>query len=342
MPVLSGVDVCRRIAASKDGPLIYRILLTSRTERQDLIEALQQGAHDFQSKPVDPDELRCRLKVGERLIEAEDRAAHYAAEMESLAEERARQLVHADRLASLGTLSAGIAHEINNPVGFISGNAQTQQMMWRDIEPCLRHCLETGYGEPGKLEFILNEMPDSLLGIRSGVERVTEIVSGLKAYVRKEDAGGAREAVDLNACIEDAINLCHNALKYHVEVSTDLAPDLPHLLACSQQIIQVLVNILGNAADAIGTQNGTIHITSSHAIETATIVIEDSGPGIPPDVLGRLFDPFFTTKPVGKGTGLGLSVSKGIVEAHGGSLKARNGSHGGACFTIELKGGAGV
>lgn len=335
MPGLDGVDICARLNDRKTGPLIYTILLTSKSDQEDMVEALEKGAHDFQTKPLDPNELRCRLQVGARLVEAEDRVARYAANMEKLAEERARQLVHADRLAALGTLMAGIIHEINNPVGFISGNAQTQQMMWKHIEPCIAHCRDNGIGEIDKLAFCQSEMPESISSIRNGVARLNGMIDGMKRYSR--ESTDAAELFSINDCVENALLLCNNALKYDICVHKNLDGDIPRIKGFSQRIEQVFVNLFVNAADAMSAQNGgALHITTRCEGDSIKISVRDTGPGIPEDVISRVFDPFYTTKPAGKGTGLGLSISKGILEAHGGTLLLKSEPGQGADFQISL------
>lgn len=335
MPGMTGLELCKKLRRQNRRDPLYILLLTSKGERQDIVAGLEAGADDYIAKPYDNDELRVRLAVGARLVKSEQKARHYAEKMERLAEERARQLAHSDRLATLGALSAGIAHEINNPVAFISGNVQTQQIMWKKIEPCLVHCLENGVGEAGKLRFILKEMPSIFDGINNGVTRVGAIVKGLKTYSRQGDE--EFEDCDVKHCVEEAILITHNALKYRATVINKLSESIPSIPGRPQQITQVLINLLNNAADALETKKqGTICITSRVTPEHVHIMVEDDGLGVREDKLPHIFDPFVTTKPADKGTGLGLSISKGIVEEHGGELIAENRAEGGARFIMTL------
>jgi signal transduction histidine kinase len=333
MPHYNGIDICQIVSQDAKVPLIYTILLTSRTEHNDLIKAFESGIHDFQSKPVKPDELRCRLHVGQRLIESDIRLNEFAENMEQLAEARAQQLIHADRLATLGTLSAGMAHEINNPLGFISGNAQTIEMMWRDIHPYLSSCKNEENSR--KIQFAEEEMGPSIESIKSGVQRISDIISGLKTYARKDGNAKQCHAISINDSLNQALLLCNNMLKNRVSVIKKFG-DISHIPCNAQRIEQVFVNLIGNAADALEEKKGEITITTEEESGYVTITIADNGPGIAPEMVDRIFDPFFTTKPVGKGTGLGLSISKGIIEDYGGILQVENLPEGGACFYISF------
>lgn len=337
MPDLDGVEICRRLQQSRERLSTYVVLLTSKAEKGDLVYALDNGAHDFLTKPVYPEELRSRLAVGRRLVEAEDRLAELASSMEALAEERARQLVHAERLATLGTLSAGVAHEINNPVGFISGNSQLLQMhVDRVLKPVLDEAIERGSTvKAGLLEHVRDELPETIRGIDEGVERINGIVASLRRFSRKD--GADRSAKNVNDLVENALLLCNNALKYHARVDRELGEGLPDLLVHPQRIEQVLVNLISNAADAIESAGrGTLAVRTARRGDAVEIAIEDTGPGLPEEMLARIWEPFYTTKGEEQGTGLGLSIAKGIVEEHGGTLAAENRQGGGARFVVTL------
>ena len=260
---------------------------------------------------------------------------HYGSEMGKLAEERSKQLVHAERMATVGLLSAGIAHEINNPATFIAGNVQTLGKFYEDVEPILRERTQQGCENSEKLEFILDEMPKAVEGIRNGVSRISRIVTGLKSFCRKNE--NSVGACDINTCIEQALELCHNALKYHVTIEKDLAENLSRIMADSQQIEQVLINLFVNAADAMMEKGqGTLSIKSQSADNSVVVKISDTGPGISDDKLDDIWQPFFTTKPPDKGTGLGLFTVRGIIENHEGVINLENKSSGGVEFTITL------
>lgn len=343
MPEMDGMEVVRRIRGKKDTPYIYLILLTAKDQHEDLVEAFSVGVDDFLKKPVEPEELRARLNVGVRVVEYELALAEsnsqlevYASEMEKLAEERAKQLVHADRMATLGLLTAGLAHEINNPATFISGNLQMMKSVWPILENIIKGQLEQGDAEnAGKLEFIQKEMPGVIQGMENGVRRIAGITSGLKSYARQKKQEA--HPCNLNLRVEAALDLCRNALKYQVEVHKELADELPVVMADTQQIEQVLVNLFMNAAHAVEERGGgDLFVTTRLQNSAVQVIVEDTGTGIPPEKLDRIWDPFFTTKPVGKGTGLGLSIVKGIVEDHKGTIIAENRKDGGTRFTLSF------
>lgn len=341
MPGLDGVDVCRNIRNAKDLPYTYIIMLTAKEQDQDMLVAFDAGADDYILKPFDKDILRSRIAVGSRVInydrkltETNEQLRQDGYKMEKLAHERSKQLVHAERMATVGLLSAGIAHEINNPTAFISGNIQTLEKFWKDVEPILQPGSNDGKSLSGKIEFILEEMPNAIDGIRNGVERISKIVNGLKAFCRKDH--GNLTLCDVNTCIEQSLELCRNPLKYHVTVEKELGENLPQIKADSQQIEQVLVNLFTNAVDAIGEKDGVMTIETKIVDDTVLIMVGDSGPGIQEDKFNDIFQPFFTTKPVGSGTGLGLSTAIGIIENHQGHLEVTNKPTGGALFTISL------
>lgn len=342
MPGMEGIELCRRIRDISDGNYIYVILLTARVEKEDILAGLEAGADDYITKPFDIEVLRSRVAVGIRIIQYETLLAEknlqlqrYGSEMEKLAEERSKQLIHAERMATVGLLSAGIAHEINNPTTFIAGNIQTLGRFYEDMEPVLRQRVHQVDGNTEKLDFILQEMPKAVEGIRKGVERISRIVKGLKGFCRKNENSIA--ACDINTCIDEALELCHNSLKYYVNIDRDLAENLPHIMADPQQIEQVFINLFINAADAMKDQGqGTLAIQTRSTDNSVLIRISDTGPGIPEDKLDDIWNPFFTTKPPERGTGLGLFTVRGIIENHEGLIRFQNKSSGGAEFIITL------
>jgi signal transduction histidine kinase len=342
MPERTGPEVCRWIVEDLDA-FVYTIMLTSKTEREDMLAGLSAGAHAYISKPADPIELETWIRVGLRITEYErelasknDEVRRYAEQMEFLAEERARQLVHADRMVTLGTMSAGIAHEINNSATMLSGNVQTLERFWPVVSDSLAPLRDTADVD-SRVGFIIDEVPAILKGMRNGVVRISKIVKGLKTFAHREETDDL-EPTDINACILSSIELCENALKRTATIDLQLADGLPTTLATPHQMEQVFVNVIVNACDAIRPQGpGTITITSrledGHLI---VVTFEDTGPGIPPEIMEKIWDPFYTTKGVGKGTGLGLSISLGIIESHEGNYIAENVPNGGARFTVIL------
>lgn len=342
MPGLDGVELCHRLRKRAGVSYVYVILVTCRNEKGDVIQGLDSGADDFVTKPFEPDELKSRLEAGSRIVKYENELAEKnklladsVAHMERLAEERAKQLVHTDRMASLGVMSASIAHEINNPTSFISGNLQIMERFWEDIVPLLSDYHEKAPDNCKELPFILEELPKIMQDMRKGVKRVSSIVSGLKAFSRQ--GSGERTTCSVTECISLALELCHNTLKNRVTVQKELSTDVPDVTANHQELEQVLVNLIVNAADALeGRKNGILKIITSNSGQTLCISIEDNGPGIPREYLDKIWEPFFTTKESVQATGLGLAISRRIIEDHGGTLIAENKPEGGTRFMLEL------
>ncbi|MCK5171837.1 MAG: response regulator [Planctomycetes bacterium] len=342
MPGMDGLELCKRIRRQQNTSYIYTILLSSKTETDDLIAGLDGGADDYITKPFDTGVLRSRMVAGARVIEYERLLAaknaqsqSYIAEMEKLAEDRAKQLIHSEKMATVGLLSAGIAHEINNPTTFIAGNVQILEKMWDDIAPILCKQAENAKDPRPKLELILEEMPKMVSDMQNGVKRISNIVRGLKTFCRKEQV--ATDDCNVNTCIEQALLLCHNTVKKNITVEQELAEDLQEITAEFQQIEQVLINLFVNAADAMDEKgHGTLSVRTRTRENTVVIEVGDTGPGIPQDVLDKIWEPFFTTKPINKGTGLGLFVVCGVIEKHDGRITVENKPAGGALFTITL------
>jgi C4-dicarboxylate-specific signal transduction histidine kinase len=334
MDGMDGVDICRRLTLNRKNQMCYLILLTGRKEMDDVIRGLEAGANDYVVKPFDPDELNARIRVGMRVAQLQRDLKKYSEEMETLAEQRAQQLVHSDRLSTLGTLTSGIAHEVNNPLSFISGNLRFIKDCWPSIVMCIKEAGAQGLVDGDMAETMLSEIPKSLQGIKTGIERITHIVEGLKFYARK--GGGEKKTVDIVTAVEKSLEFCNNRLKYGIEVDFEKVPDA-RVKGDMQQLQQVFVNLLVNSADALEkTENPKITIRIAEEGGEAVITFRDNGPGFTGSGAIQVFNPFFTTKEVGKGTGLGLSICQGIIENHGGEITAENGETGGACITITL------
>ncbi len=339
MPEMDGIDVIKKLKSKN--PSAYSILLTSKESSDAISTALNSGADDFISKPFIRNELKARLEVGKRmvilyeqLLKANSELKKYATEMELLVEEKAKQLVHADRLSSIGMLTAGVAHEINNPTTFISGNVQTLQKFWPYQERMINECRED-HPDYEKLMFIHEEMPDVINGIKNGTLRISSIVDGLKIFARQDAPKNID--YDIHSIIDEALMLCSNMLKYNVTTEKIFFNDLPLLNGDKQKIEQVLVNLFSNSSDAMAElKEGILIIETTAEKSEAVIKISDNGPGLSEKALDKIWTPFFTTKPVGKGTGLGMSISHGIIKDHGGTISVSNRPEGGAEFLIKL------
>ncbi|SJL83986.1 ATP-binding protein [Vibrio palustris] len=258
------------------------------------------------------------------------------------------QLLQSEKLASIGQLSAGIAHEINNPIGFITSNAQTLQDYFNkivnyfsDVEEILKTSTNQELAQEiqktrakYQLDFILEDVEDLIKESLEGADRVVSIVKNLKDFSHIDNAEWNHS--NLINGMESTLKIINNEIKYSIEVERHYADDFPLVLCQPMQLNQVFLNILVNASQAIDG-DGKIIITMDHDEEGwVSIAICDTGCGIPEDKLNRIFEPFFTTKPVGSGTGLGLSVSYGIINAHKGKIEVTSQEGEGTCFTIRL------
>jgi len=262
------------------------------------------------------------------------------------------QVVQSEKMASLGLLAAGVAHEINNPVGFVLSNINTLgdylDAIKRLIEQHTKliETIETGNTEEtsqiievirgiykdNDIEFILEDLQSLLVESADGMGRIRDIVSNLKSFSRVDDSD-MREA-DINECIESTLKIIWNELKYNCDLKKDMG-DLPLLYCFPGQLNQVFMNIIINAAHSI-VEHGEIHIKTFLQDDTIIITISDNGCGISPENIDKLFNPFFTTKPIGEGTGLGLSISYGIIKKHGGTISVKSTEGKGTVFMISL------
>jgi signal transduction histidine kinase len=253
------------------------------------------------------------------------------------------QLVQREKMASLGQLVAGVAHELNNPIGFVFSNVSTLDDFVRRLRAMLAEYRDAALPDAErvrieerwsalKVDYALKYVDSMIQGIREGAERARKIVRDLRVFARGQDE--VWQPVDLHEEIESSLTLLNHLLKDRVEVHRKFGP-LPSVECIRSQIDQVLLNLLANAAQAI-TGPGAITIETRRDGDRVVLAIADTGPGILPEVIGRVFDPFFTTKPVGEGTGLGLSISYEIVKRHGGEIRADSPAGGGAVFTVTL------
>jgi signal transduction histidine kinase len=262
------------------------------------------------------------------------------------------QLLQSEKMASIGQLAAGVAHELNNPIGFIQSNIGTLQEYVGDLIELLDFADDAierlgdaatcdalrQLKETKDLGFLREDIIQLLAESKDGTDRVRRIVQNLKdfSHVSEEEWSWA----DLQKGIESTLNLVWNEIKYKAEVDKQFG-DLPEVYCMPSQLNQVFMNLLVNAAQAIESK-GKITIRSGfeegtrHQEARVWIEIEDTGKGIPPENLTRIFDPFFTTKPVGKGTGLGLSLAWSIVEKHKGMIKVSSEVGKGTTFLIVL------
>ncbi|MEO8904486.1 MAG: response regulator [Polyangiaceae bacterium] len=356
MPGMDGIDACRQIKASpllRDIPLI---MLTATENRQAMIEALGSGADDFISKSSELEVLKARVRaqlrrkqfedehrgVREKLLRSQIEAAEARAARE-LAETRARlvealeqkngeltsayrdlqtaqsQLVQSAKLASLGELVAGVAHEINNPLAFVISHLATVRRSAAKLDAGVRGAL------PGEPVAIWDKALDRMVEMEAGLQRMRELVLKLRTFSRLDE--GERKVVSIRECVESMLTILSHRYKERIYVETQYGE--PDLVDCYPGLLtQAIMNLVANAIDAI-VGPGTIKIVTGAEGEWYRIAVTDSGIGIPDAVLEKVLDPFFTTKPVGQGTGLGLSITYSIIRKHGGKIEFRSAVGGG-------------
>lgn len=274
-------------------------------------------------------------KVSQELVKAYDelKATHH-------------RLVQQEKMASIGQLAAGVAHEINNPMGFISSNLETLGKYADRLRQFMAVQDEVikGVSDPEaiamlaearkrlKIDYLLEDIPALVAESNDGALRVRTIVQNLKGFSRTDLP--EMEQANINECLERAISIAWNELKYKVTLEKDFG-ELPPVNCYPQQLGQVFLNFLVNAAHAI-EQHGEIRISTRADEGNVSIAVSDTGCGIPPENLDRIFEPFFTTKEIGTGTGLGLAISYEIVQRHGGTIDVESLVGKGTTFTVRL------
>ena len=285
------------------------------------------------------------LRLGGALAETRQKTTELNQAYQQLKKSQS-QILQQEKLASVGQLAAGIAHEINNPMGFITSNLgslkryqEKLQHYLEQLESWLQESADTATLEQlkqlqkkQKTAFLFEDIEDLLQESREGAERVTTIVQNLKSFSRVDQSKWTQ--ADINACLDSTIAIAWNEIKYKATLEKDFG-DLPPVPCYAQKLNQVFLNILVNAAQALENQ-GKINIRTWQDQRLVKVAISDTGPGIPESDRERIFEPFFTTKEVGKGTGLGMSISYDIIQEHRGQILLESEEGRGTTFTIEL------
>ncbi|MGE0488215.1 MAG: response regulator [Vulcanimicrobiota bacterium] len=363
MPGLGGLEACRRIKSVRGIGDIPLILLASKSDEDTMLEGLAAGADDFVSKSAEFDVLRARVRaqlrrkqfqdekrrVQAELMERELEATEARAALE-LAQTRADllgeleakhgeleqayqelkstqiQLVQSAKMASLGQLVAGIAHEINNPLTYAVTNVCNVIEWVGQLDSTVKPNLSDK--ELRRWEKIHIRLGST----REGIDRVKELVRKLRTFSRLDE--GEFKTVEVPDCIDSVLAFLEHRMKGRISVEQHYA-GVTRLDCFPSSLNQVLMNLVANAIEAIEGA-GTITISTENDENWYRIRVRDSGPGLPPGLEDKLFEPFFTTKPIGEGTGLGLSISFGIMQAHRGHIHAKNHPDGGCEFLLEI------
>jgi signal transduction histidine kinase len=352
MPGRNGVELLRDIKARYPDTVVVMCSGVDRTQR--VLDAVRLGAYDYLIKPCDLDVMGMTV---ERALERRTLVAaarQYKLDLERRNEELRRskaereclqsQIIQSEKMASLGQLAAGVAHELNNPAGFIYGNMEILDECTRGVERLIAF-YET-VPLPAELAARVRQMKDAMdcentlddlrsiiSDCREGAERIRDVVQNLRTFSRLDEAEFKK--VDIHEGLDSTLRLLS---RFYSTGNIALARDygeLPLVDCYAGQLNQVWLNLLVNAAQAV-KDGGEVSITTRLDGETAVVQIGDTGCGIAPENLSRIFDPFFTTKPVGEGTGLGLSVTYSIIERHRGTIRVESRVGEGTTFTVTI------
>ena len=355
MPNMCGLSLLNDI--KRINPNIIRIVLSVYSDSDSILSATNNGSvHRYIIKPWNDKELKIIVKQAVHLFDEQQEKRDLLKMLEEnniLLEQKLIEskqakatIIHQDKMASIGQLAAGVAHEINNPTGFVNCNlnsldkyvgrltefidAQTEA-----VESLGDNDIKNSLAEKKKImkiDYICSDIKEIIKESLEGTDRIINIVNNLKGFARL-DADKSKD-INLNQCLDSTLNVVWNELKYKTTVEKDYG-ELPAIEGYQQQLTQVFVNILVNAAQAIEKQ-GEIKIKTYNNNGSNFVIISDNGSGISEDKITKIFEPFFTTKEVGKGTGLGMSIAYDIVLKHKGTIDVESEVGTGTTFKIEL------
>lgn len=381
MPVMDGFELCRQCKADQALKQVPVILYSSDyVEQQEQQLGLELGACRYLVKPSPPQLLLAavnevlaeqqsltllgaELELGEEMkllrnynevlfnkLEAKMQELQQTIAEQKKYEESMKamqaQIIQQEKMASIGQLAAGVAHEINNPMGFITSNLTSLGKYAERLDTYIAALQKSLYEcpkHPGleeldqlrqklKVDYIISDVNELINESLDGANRVRRIVQDLKSFSRVDQAEKSRTS--LNDCLETTINIAWNELKYIATLERRFG-DIPEINCNPQQLNQVFLNLLVNAAQSM-EQQGTITVTTWSEQGQVCVSVADTGKGMPKEVQERIFEPFFTTKPAGKGTGLGLSISADIIRKHQGEISVESEPGRGTTFTVRL------
>lgn len=354
MPGMDGYQVLTQLKSDPATEFIPVMLVTALNSSQDEERGLELGAADYIYKPCNLTTLLARIRTQLELKSArdwlKDQNAYLEAEVERRQQENQQlnlQLLQAEKMRAVGQLAAGIAHEINNPIGFVFSNLNTLKTYAHDVIRLL-NAYETsvshGALEPTVLEnllalkqqinydYLLEDLPELIAESLEGVTRIRDIVRNLLEFSHPDS--NAWVLADVQTPLDSALNILHNEIKQHCAIHKEYG-ETPKIECLQSQLAQVFMNLLINAIQAMQGR-GDIYLRTGRRQDEVFVEIRDTGPGISPENLQKLFEPFFTTKPVGQGTGLGLSVSQNIIRHHQGRIEVNSSPEHGASFCVWL------
>lgn len=356
MPEMSGTELCEAIKGDPELAGVPVMLVTSKAEREMKIQGLERGADDYVTKPFHPRELVARARSLVRLRELQMELAEQNAALDRALQhlrDTEVQLIQAERLAAVGELAAGVAHEVNNPVNFALNSLRVLQdtvgqvrefasrlaaIDWRDAAKLPERAkeLQRLEAEIG-LEEVVATLDELISIVIEGLERTGRLVADLRDFGAPGDRSG--QPLDVAQALESTLAMAGATFaRGGVRLEREIEPELPVLEGDPGAIKQLFLNLLKNAVEALEETGGTVRVTAARSQDgrAVEVSVSDDGPGIEPAEAERIFEPFFTTKPAGRGTGLGLSICRRIAEAHGGTLTVSSTPGAGATFTLRL------
>lgn len=348
MPEISGLDLLQHIKEIDEE--IPVILMTAYTNFDVTVEAVKRNAFDFLIKPVNTKILVHSIDKATKYFQLLQKEKTYKNMLEvevknktSEIRQKDVEIMSMDRVATVGTLTAGIIHEINNPLTFVHSNVKNLNKFMDkifeliyfydniDYKDDIRKSIEEKKKDLN-YSYIEKRVWEILNSCNDGCSRIKKTITDIKSFARIDSR--ELENIDINECLDIALNILRHEYKNRIEIIKNYG-QLPLIQSSKIKLNQVFINIINNACQAIEGK-GTVAIETSHENEKISIKIKDSGSGIPQDVIDKIFNPFFTTKPVGKGTGLGLSISHDIIKEHNGTLNVESEKGKGSTFTICL------
>lgn len=350
MPVMDGFETCRRLKLAEETCHIPIIFITALSDKANRIKGLSLGAVDYIAKPFEQDEVLAKVRAHLQLKQRTDNLKQRVRERTQELENAQIQLMQQEKLATLGQLIAGVAHEINNPMACIANNVEPAHEYIRDLTELIG-LYRQHYSEPvasidrliedRDIDFALEDLPKLLNSMKLSTERIKNISTSLRDFSRVDEKD--RTPINIHHGLESTLVILGHRIKAignrpAIAINKHYG-EIPDVYCFSSSINQVFMNILANAIDALeGTQQPAIAITTKQESDSWVVIeIEDNGPGLSEVIKQRLFEPLFTTKPIGKGTGLGLSISRQIVvDKHQGRIDCVSAPGEGCRFVIEL------
>lgn len=347
MPGMSGLELAKHL---RDETTIPFMFLTSHWHLNAVKQAMEYGAVGYLIKPFNIFQAIPAIEAGLARSRDITQLLQTQRELYSRLDQAHGQLAHSEKLASIGQLTAGIAHEINNPIGFVHSNIGTLGEYIDDLFTIINayEASESGLpadglliAELGKiksdldLRYLREDIPHLIGESKDGIARVRQIVQDLKDFCHVDQSKKWQWA-DLHKGLDSTLNIVSNEIKYKADVIKEYG-DLPEIECLPTELNQVFMNLLVNAGHAMAEgKRGAITLRTGCKDDKAWVEVSDNGSGIAPDNLQRIFAPFFTTKPLGQGTGLGLSLSAEIVQKHGGEIQVQSTLGVGTTFRITL------